>query len=476
VVVAVGCTSSDSGSSGLQPPDPGGTFGSEITVRVVGAGHVTSAPLSIDCPTRCYSTFLFDPAAASAKTGVALAASPSPGWTFTGWSFDGAPVPGRARQPDECQPYSRAGTVPKTDTASPTLTLMPGQGPGTAPATKGAGCSPTSDLPLAYQVTATFTKVPDAGGGGDAGTDSGTLEGDLVYDTPSPGAAGRKIFARSGRLYWQWDVAGASGISSASSLSGSFRTDLASPTVSLSGFDVDQEVVYQATASLALTSFTLGSTFATTLPSAPSCAALASDFSYVYCRQAAATDSILRWTTGGTGPTTIASKLPTGSDLSVDATSIYYSDGAVNGAVYAIPLAGAADGGAPTPTLIADLQTLPSNVQVNSSYAVWINGAGSASSALSQALRAGGGTASTITTQSYIRDFVIDGTSSAANVYFTVSPSNAPGASSILRVSILGGAVTTVKSGLYAPGGVAVDASYVYWTNGEGKVLRAPKF
>jgi len=473
VIAGSGCTSDDNGASGTQPPDPGGTFGSDITVRIVGGGHVSSNPIGIDCPTRCFSTLLFDPASAAAKTGVALTASPTPGWTFAGWSFDGAPVAGRAREPEECQPYTRPATVPKADTSNPTLTLTPGVGPGTAPTTKAPACSATSSLPLAYQVTATFTKAPDEIDAGDAGDDSGTPEGDLVADRAQVGATGRKIFARSGRLYWQWDTSFGSGISTASSLPGSLRTDLATAVSFVSAFDVDQAVAYQVSGATTVTTYSIGSTIPTSLPTAPPCVALATDLSYAYCRQSGATNQIVRWTLGGTGPVVLASKLPTGSDVSVDATSIYYSDSSL-GSVYSIPLAGVPDGGTPSPTLIADLRTSPGNVQVYSSYVAWIDAAGTSTSALLQAPRTGGGTVFTLAAMNGIRDFVIDTTSSY--VYFTVVPSAAPGASSIVRVPLTGGATTVVKSGLYAPGGVAVDSSYVYWTNLDGKVFRALKF
>lgn len=59
--------------------DPPPSF--ELAVTVNGNGTVTSAPPGIDCPGDCLA-FILD------GTTVDLAASPEPGWTFTGWSGD----------------------------------------------------------------------------------------------------------------------------------------------------------------------------------------------------------------------------------------------------------------------------------------------------------------------------------------------------------------------------------------------------
>jgi len=472
IAVAFGCTNSDSGDVSLAPPDPGGTFGIEVTVSVIGSGRVTGAPASIDCPTRCFATLLFETGSPSAKSGMQLTAAPSNGWAFGGWTFDAAQVQGRARTGETCQPYTRPAIVPSADRMNPSLTLAAGEAPGMPPAGKEGTCGGPSNLPLAYQVTATFTRGSDiADAGQDAGEDAGPPEGDLLYDRPQAGAVGRQIFEHYGVLYWQWDLAGQSAISSGATAAPA-RDELVLPGPQITAFDVTQVLLYGTSGALAVTELALGSTFTATLPSPSPCASLASDLVYAYCRTA---DEIVRWTRGGTGPVVIASKLPPGNDIAVDATDIAYSDVA-GGSVYAIPLASVPDGGFPSLTTLASRQTQPTHVQLSGAYAVWLTTNGGDIVTLKQVARGGGATVTSLVTQTGIRDFALYGAGANATIYFTVVPSSARGAASILRVPMLGGTAVPVKTGLYAPGGIAVDESYVYWTNGDAKVFRTPRF
>jgi hypothetical protein len=61
----------------------------------------------------------------------------------------------------------------------------------------------------------------------------------------------------------------------------------------------------------------------------------------------------------------------------------------------------------------------------------------------------------------------------AENVYIAVEGTSEPG--SVLKVPKGGGPAVTVASGQVHPSNVAVDDACVYWANGDGTIMRAPK-
>lgn len=482
-MVWTGCSSSSS-DNGSGSVDPGGTFGAEVTIHIQGSGHVGSAPYGLDCPTSCFRRFILDPNGDAAKTGVALTATPGADWKFTGWAFNTTTTSGRGPGPEVCQPYSRqtSGAPGGADPGNPLLTLPAGQVPATAPAAAGASqlaCA-GGTLPVAYDLTATFVyaPVPDAGPDvrGDGG--DGGLEGDQVYPPPAVGAVGKGIFYKSSRLVWQWDAQGQSTISSGSTSPGSTRTDVVGPGTLVTLFRTDYAAVYQNQAST-LADFIPGSFTTSSMLSPPTCAAVTSDFSYVYCRSAGSPSTIYRWPlSGGVSPTTLSSQLPSGTDLAVDSSNLYFSDPG-GGNVWSIPLAGT-DGGVPdagfgSATLIASGQQSPAQVQVYSSNVFWTTNDGFGTISIQSASRFGGGSVSTLTSRSGIKTVSLD-TNGGTYVYYTVVPSTASLASSIYKVVMSGGgAGTPVVQNLTNPGGVTEDFSYVYWTSGDGHVFRAFK-
>ncbi len=471
----IGC-STDSPSAPPAPPDPGGTFGLEILVTVEGGGRVASAPFAIDCPHTCFQKFLFDPGTGAGAPLVVLTAEPTQNWKFAGWRFKRTTSGTRGRGPDMCQPLMRpTNDAPGgVDLGSPTLSVAPGETQGTPPKGTEGECGATGNVPLAYDLTATFTPlppIPDAGPDVVDTRDAGPVDPPL-FEAPIAGAKGGRIFVRSSRVYWQWDIAGQSGLAMGFT-SGGARTDLVPLGTPITSFNVQTSVVYQ-NALQTFVSIPLGGGSPLALSGAPACNAITADSSYAYCRSGTA---IYRWYLFGAAndggmPLPLATGLPTGNDLAVDFTNLYFSDPSA-GSVGAIAVAGA-DGGTPAILSIATGQLSPSEVQLpsSSSFVYWTsddNGNGSVSSAS----RFGGGIVTSIASKPAVKSFVVD--TSGGNVWFTSVPSNGIGASSIWRVSTSGGLATLYRANLTEIGGIAVDNSFVYWTQGNGRVYRAFK-
>jgi hypothetical protein len=453
----LGCSSSSSNDANNGPVDPGGTFGAEVVVHINGAGHVFSSPLGLECPGTCFFRFMYDPAGPGAKKGVQLTAEAPIGWKFSGWQFNTVAAKGRAKGPESCQPYTRQTSVGSGDNGSPTITVMPGEVPATT-VNADAICG-GQNLPTAYDVTATFTPDPSQLDAGSDASDGGVV--DQIFDAPTAGAVGGKIFYRSGRVYWQWDVPGAptqSGISSGLASGGS-RTDLVPLGAQITNFYVYNAVLYQNASGFYSMPTTGGA--ATPLLQPSSCVAIAGDTSYAYCRTTSAISRHLGATT-----TPFASGLPTGTDLFVDTVGVLYSD-STGGSVNQIPTTPVPDAGTPTPTVITTGQVAPSGVAAyqGSSTAVWLTSGGS----LKSALRTSNATVTTLDTQTGLKDFAVD----FNYVWYTVVPSTARGAASIWRVPVSGGVPVMIRQNLYNPGGIATDGSYVYWTDGDGRVNRA---
>ncbi len=165
----LGCSDDDKGgTASTAVVDPGGTYGAEVTVTVVGRGRVTTNVAGLDCPDNCFEKRIFANAAADgAAGGVALKAIPTPGIKFLGWKFEAEPIGSRGRGSDTCNPIKRAATVPAVGMNDLEITLPFGETDGTPPAGKETACTGFTKVPLVYRVTAqfegAFPVVPDAG-------------------------------------------------------------------------------------------------------------------------------------------------------------------------------------------------------------------------------------------------------------------------------------------------------------------------
>lgn len=470
-----GCSSSST-SSGAGPiaVDPGGTYGAEITVTVVGRGRITTDIPGLDCPGDCFTSLVFDSATADgASGGVKLKASTtSPNTRFAGWKFDPAPLGARGKGPPSCNPIQRAAATPSVDMNADEITLPFGQTDGTAPA--GQECTGFTSVPLAYDVTATFvdTTIRDAGADGDGGP------GEILYQAANGGGAAQEIGVVDGRLYWKFQSGAFFGLATGTTSAtpgATPQTLVAPPAQSITRLEVDAHVVVQKQNG-ELSVYANGSTFPTVLSGAPfTCSAVTSDSQYVYCQSGS---TLYQWTVGGTGPTTLYTGLPTGADRFVSDNGSYFyfvdnSGGAGASIIERTPSNG--DGGAATFTPLITGQTTPIRLRANGSRMFWIN-------YQSAQIRGEGHTAflgSTTSTidvadTSGLRFLALD-PSSSSTAWFGAVPVDDAVNSVIVKASTSGNG-TMFLSGINGLGGVAVDSSYVYWTASDGTVRRMSKF
>ena len=154
---------------------------------------------------------------------------------------------------------------------------------------------------------------------------------------------------------------------------------------------------------------------------------------------------------GGPATTLASSSSATFSAIAVSATTVYWVDDNA-GSLMSIPI-----GGGTLTTLIS--VGAPSGLVVDGTNVYWSNNGDIVEQPV------GGGVATTLATGQNVYDLVADATS----VYWTDD------ASSLLKVAVAGGPVTTLATGLPQPENLAVDATSVYWTNfasGSGAVMK----
>jgi hypothetical protein len=474
-VAGSGCSSSSS-SSGDTGVDPGGVFGAEVTVTVIGRGRVTTSIPGVNCPGICTSRFVYkssaDPGAANGVTLKAITTNPSV--RFAGWKFEPTALGTRGRGPENCNPVVRDSAIPAVDTNNPEINLQFGTTSGRSPAGQEGACTGYTEVPTAYNVTATFVDQSIVDAGSDV-TDGDANNPDVFFESPVANAVAKEIGFISPYLYWRWDVAGNSGVAyaQASALSTPqviFPAALPS-TQPITVFNVASHVVFQ-TSDNVLRVVQGGGNFPVALPGAPACVAVASDLAYVYCRTAGPTGQILQWTVGGSGPTVLYNDVPTGTDLWADPSSststyLYFSNSTAGSLHFASK--SVLDGGAASFFTLTTSQTTPYGVVGNGSRVFWMNGGPAASSVQSSSNRTTQNTAiyTTVPLQGGPRVIAPDtsatyvlsgGSGTISRHYYTSTLSS-----------------TTTRTGLPQINGLTMDSStYVYWTqNDGGRVYRA---
>lgn len=461
--------------------DPGPTFGAEVTVNVVGRGRVRGRPGDVNCPSSCFTRVVVDdPTADGADEGISLVAEVTRGAHFAGWKLEALDLGVRARGPSPCSPVKRPTvTVPSFFERSTAITLPLGQTTGTPPSGHEAECAEFTAVPVAYAITATFEEdfVERDAAPPDAAPDGAPDPVVQVLFEPPLGATsqGKEIGIAGGLVYWRYQLAtGLSGIAVGAG-AGNAGTVIIAPSQPITLFDVDQHVAYQRGG--AVYAIEGGNTSASLLGGAPTCAALATDFLNAYCRATSGSSStIYTWPVTGAAVPVALHTLPRGFALAVDDMQqrLYISDdpGFVSGArIASIPRAG--DGGTPQLTTLVSNQTSPRNLVAGTSRLFWIDDRLAGSFIATSGSKLAPGAAQ----QSYTSTSLpfVSADPGSSSVYWLGIGSPATGGSQIVRATT-GGTFTVFRSKLTGLGGLAVDSTYVYWTQSDGRVYRAPKF
>ena len=477
VAVLAACSSADVTPS--SDFDPGGTYGAEISLTIIGRGRVTTMPAAIDCPSSCFARIVLDSASVDGGDGgITLLAQGTTTAHFVGWSFADVDLGARARGPSQCSPMTRKASVPAVIDHSTVITVPFGETKGTPPRGHEEECAAFTSVSLAYAVTATFEEDPPQPGFDAAPPDEADL--DVLFLPKTPGSQAQEIGVTGGYAYWRFSLGGpASGVAGSYLASGGFD-EIVQPTRIMRSFHVDRHAVFQYGDDDSLWVIPGGQLSASLLGVAPPCLALASDALNVYCR--AAVDggtAIYAWPVSGGDPTapSIVHVLPFGSALAVDTQRFYFSqqdDSLPNHAKILSTTRNAdVDGGIPLFTTVAVGQTSPSGmVAVGPSFLAWLDELGGTVAARSSAKVSFGAAPSTSLGASAIRYVAGD---PSTNEYWIGVGNDGAGAWQIYRAIAGGtsGSTTFFRSGTTDLGGLAADATYVYWTRPNGRVYQA---
>jgi hypothetical protein len=474
VAVLAACSGDGTASSEV----PGGTYGAEISLSIVGRGRVTTAPAANDSPGSCFARILLPGANVDGGDGgITLIAEGTSSAHFVGWSFAESDLGVRARGPSQCSPMTRKASVPATAEPSSVITVPFGETKGTPPRGHEEECAPFTSVSLAYAVTATFEEDPPLPGFDAAPPDEADL--DVLFLPKSPGSQAMEIGVTNGYAYWRYEVNGLSRVAG-SYLPSASVDEIVTPNGEIRLFDVDRHAVFQYTND-SLWVIQGGTLSAAFLGGAPRCLALASDALNVYCRaELDGGSAIYAWPVAGADASapSIASLLPLGNDLGVDTQRFYFSEdhGALpkQAKILSAPRGSGsnAEGGVPPSfTTLALGQTSPFGMVVGSSFLAWIDDqGGSFSSSSSSKLMIS--TPSTALGGAAFRFVAADAFS---NEYWLGIGNDGSGAWSIYRITVGMPTATFFRGGTTDLGGLAVDSTYVYWTRPNGRVYRGLK-
>ena len=454
----------------------GGTYGAEISLSIVGRGRVTTSPAAIDCPSNCFARVVLPSASADGGDGgITLIAQDTPGSHFVGWTFADVELGARGHGPPQCSPMTRRTSMPPFDNGSTAISVPFGETQGTAPHGHEAECAAFTNLSLAYAVTAKFDEDPTFPGS-DSAIDP--ADQDVLFLPLVQSSATKEIGVTSGFAYWRFEAGGLSGVAG---------SDLGSNTASvivpagqiIRSFHVGRHAVFQYDDG-SLWVILAGAMTTTPLGIAPLCDALASDSFNVYCRAPLDGGSaIFSWPASGAdaaAPPSIVHLLPSGNALGVDTQRFYFSEDhgpfGPPATVQSVSRLPDVDGQAPTFTLLATKQISPLGMAVGPSYLAWIDDIRN-------------GTFAARSSSKFFESSSADGPGGTTLRYVTADPTvdqywvglgdDGNGTWLIYRVMSGSSSTTFFRSGTTDLGGLAVDATYVYWTQPNGRVYRAFK-
>lgn len=470
--IAAACDSTSSGDTAAL--DPGPTFGIEVTLAVSGNGRVVSDPAGIDCPANCFTRLTsaereFD----GSDIGFTLNATPGVGAHFVGWSAKPLVSGLRARGPADCSPMTRNAIGPPIGPIDQTVILPYGETQGTPPKGHEAECADYLTVPVAYSLIATFEDDPATSFFGQ----DAAPPGEVLFEPPVLGrVVMREIGLRGDNLYVRYDQDGlqsAIAVGLKSGAGGLTNAIAPTPNVIYDTVSIGPNIVAETT-NEQLIALNLSTQRQFTQSIGNRCTGIASDdtTAYLRCPDGFGDNYFYVWPLDGRSYQ-FTYQLPNGNDLAVDDASIYYTGFPSNGSFGASTLQkapklfDAAAGFLPDASKLVPGLSAPRNLLVTASDLFWLDDTQDKTNTFV-------GTAPVTGTDAATQQF-LPGVGTALAVDPNDPKTYYAAAGHQINRYTTDGLIDTYLTNLESVNGIAVDDTYVYWTENDGRVYRAKK-